>query len=442
MTVFRRIASNSSWWLAEKLGLMALSLGANIVVVRALGPAGYGELSYLLALVGLVAPLSQLGVSGLVARALLEKPTDEAAVLRAAMLIRLVGSAVALLAGLAYWAFVEQQTASRWVLLVLLAAQFASVLQVVEFWFQVRYRATALVPWRAGVLLLGAAVKVTVAVTTQDPRLVALAFALETLLLGVAYSIALHRASGFRLHLGPSPEWVRWFVRRAPWLFASGMAEVIYLRIDVVLLERLRGVEEAGIYAVASRLSEVWYMVPVVLMASVFPALWERRPDPVAYRRSLQASLDVLAGMAFALAIVIQLVGAPLLTTLFGSQYARSVPVLEIHIWAGVFIFMRALLSRWLLAEDLLHFSLITHLSGAAMNVALNLLLIPSFGAVGSATATVISYACASWLSLFLFHRTRPMGLMMAKALLIPFRWGAIGGYARRLRTDLLRRAS
>ena len=234
----------------------------------------------------------------------------------------------------------------------------------------------------------------------------------------------------------PSPAWLRWFAQRSPWLLASGIAEVIYLRIDIVLLERLRGVEETGIYAVAARLSEVWYMVPVALMGAVFPALWQRRQDAAAYQRGLQASLDLLFALAVALAVVMQLFGAPLVEWLFGPRFAASVPILQIHIWAGVFVFMRALLSRWLLAEDLLRFSLLTHLSGAAMNVALNLLLIPRYGALGAAVATVISYACAGWLALYLSPRTRPMGHMMARALLLPLRWGDLAAYARRLRLE------
>ena len=90
----RRVAANGGWWLAERFALLALTLVTSVVIVRALGPTRYGELSYVLALVGLLAPLAQFGVSGLVARALLEKPGDDAAVLRAALLMRLAGCAV------------------------------------------------------------------------------------------------------------------------------------------------------------------------------------------------------------------------------------------------------------------------------------------------------------------------------------------------------------
>jgi PST family polysaccharide transporter len=440
-SVLRKIAGNGGWWLAERLGMLGLTLLTSVVVVRSLGPAGYGELSYVLALVGLLAPVVQFGVSGLVARGLLERPDDEAAVLRAALAMRFAGAATALAIGLAWWFFFEPRPGDRWIVLVLLAAQAATSFQVVESWFQVHFRASALVPWRTSVIVAAALLKMGVALATGDARPVAMVFALEYVALGLASLLALRRAGGPLMGAGDPSGWLRWFAVRSPWLLASGVAEVIYLRIDIVLLERLRGVEEAGTYAVAARLSEVWYMVPVALMGAIFPVLWSRRTDPVAYARSLQGSLDGLFAMAFVLAVIVQLVGGPLVELLFGERFAASTPVLQIHIWAGVFIFMRALLSRWLLAEDLLRFSLVTHVAGAVMNVALNLLLIPRYGATGAALATVASYACAGWLALFLSERTRPMGRAMAKSLLLPFRWGDLAVYARRISSEWRGRA-
>jgi PST family polysaccharide transporter len=436
-SVLQQVVGNGGWWLAERFAVLGLTLATSVAIVRSLGPALYGELSYLLALTGLLAPLAQFGVSGLVARGLLERRDDEGAVLRAALALRGVGAAIALAVGLAWWVVLEPRPADRWVMLVLLAAQSATALQVVEFWFQVNFRASALVPWRTSVIVVAALLKIGVAAVTRDAVAVALVFAAEYLLIGAASLFALRSAGGPRLRGGASTEWLGWFARRSPWLLASGVAEVIYLRIDIVLLERLRGVQEAGTYAVAARLSEVWYMVPVALMGALFPVLWARRSDPDAYDRSLQASLDALFALAFTLAVLMQVFGGVLVEFLFGARFSASTPVLQIHIWAGVFIFMRALLSRWLLAEDLLRFSFVTHLVGALTNVALNLLLIPAHGAVGAAIATVISYAGAGWLALFLSPRTRPMGWMMTRSLLLPLRIRDLAAYARRLRIEL-----
>ena len=84
---------------------------------------------------------------------------------------------------------------------------------------------------------------------------------------------------------------------------------------------------------------------------------------------------------------------------------------------------MRAAFSKWLIAERLLLFSLVSQGAGAILNIALNLVLIPAWGGVGSAWATVISYAAASYLVLLLFARTRPAGAMMTRTVSAPWRY-------------------
>jgi PST family polysaccharide transporter len=177
----------------------------------------------------------------------------------------------------------------------------------------------------------------------------------------------------------------------------------------------------------------VWYALPVLLSATLFPWLWSQRADERAYTRSLQAALDGFCATAMLLAIAMQWLALPVMTGLFGTAYVAAAPILGIHIWAGVFIFMRAILSRWLLAEDLLRFSLATHLAGALVNIALNLILIPRYGPLGAAWATLFSYASASWLALYFSPATRPMAHQMAWALLLPLRWSALWRYGRRL---------
>ena len=54
MTTLRHVLSNSSWWLGEKVLVLGMTLVTNVVLVRTLKPAGFGELSYLLAITGLL----------------------------------------------------------------------------------------------------------------------------------------------------------------------------------------------------------------------------------------------------------------------------------------------------------------------------------------------------------------------------------------------------
>ena len=80
---------------------------------------------------------------------------------------------------------------------------------------------------------------------------------------------------------------------------------------------------------------------------------------------------------------------------------------------------MREVFSKWLLIENFLEFSIITQGIGAISNVALNIWLIPIYGIKGAAFATLISYSFASYFSLFIFKKTRPIFFMMTKAIFV-----------------------
>jgi len=210
----------------------------------------------------------------------------------------------------------------------------------------------------------------------------------------------------------------------------SGIAAIVYLKIDLVMLGQLSTNEQVGIYAVASRLSEVWYFFPVAIVSSFFPKLLAAKKHSIEqYDCDLQKLNDGLFGGALVIALLVVVVAGPIVVLLFGEAYQASANVLIIHIWAGVFIFMRALLSKWLLAENLLRFSLVTQLAGALLNVLANWLLIPEYGAIGAAVATVVSYAAASYLALFFHPKTWPMARIMNVSFLLPLRIMRKGKY-------------
>ena len=83
---------------------------------------------------------------------------------------------------------------------------------------------------------------------------------------------------------------------------------------------------------------------------------------------------------------------------------------------------MRALLSKWLIAERLLKFSLLTQGIGAVSNVILNYIWIPQFGILGAAWATIISYAFSSYVVLWFHHKTLVMAQIMTRVITLPYR--------------------
>jgi O-antigen/teichoic acid export membrane protein len=206
-------------------------------------------------------------------------------------------------------------------------------------------------------------------------------------------------------------------------LILSGALAIIYFKIDQVMLGQMAGDEAVGVYSTAVRLSETWYFIPVAIAISVFPALIrsKSRGEEIYYAR-LQQLYDFLAGLGLAVAVFFTFASDKVIVLIFGAEYAAAGPILSVHIWAGVFVFLKVAMSRWLLNEGRLNFLFISNGLGAVVNIALNLLLIPRYGGMGAAVATVISYAAAGLFACFLYRPARRNGWMMIKALLIPFR--------------------
>ena len=106
-----------------------------------------------------------------------------------------------------------------------------------------------------------------------------------------------------------------------------------------------------------------------------------------------------------------------IVTTLFGEAYQASGGVLAIHIWASVFVFLGVASSKWFIAENRQLMSFQRTALGAVANIMLNLWLIPIYGVVGAAIATVFSQAAAAWFFDVFQTATRKIFLMKTKAM-------------------------
>jgi PST family polysaccharide transporter len=103
---------------------------------------------------------------------------------------------------------------------------------------------------------------------------------------------------------------------------------------------------------------------------------------------------------------------------LYSSVYSGAAPVLAVHIWASVFVFLGVAQSPWDLSKDLMSLSLYRTLCGAVLNIVMNLYLIPKYSAMGAAIATVVSYAIASVFANAFSAKTRPVFYMQMRSLI------------------------
>jgi O-antigen/teichoic acid export membrane protein len=199
-------------------------------------------------------------------------------------------------------------------------------------------------------------------------------------------------------------------------LIISGIMVALYMKIDVIMLQNIAGVKEAGAYATVASLSEAWNFVPVVIVTSLFPAILNaRRDEPERYNKRIQDLYDLMVYLSVPVAAIITF-ASPLIYKLYKPEYAYAAPVLSVHIWSGVFVFLGAASGQYLIAENLNKLTFIRTGFGAIVNIVLNLILIPKMGMMGAAIATLVAYASSTFF-LLVIPKVNDQGIKMLKSL-------------------------
>jgi len=418
-----RMATNSGWLFTRAVLRLAVGFITAVWLARYLGPESFGLYSYVVAFVMIFVGVSSFGMVTLVTRELVERPDASNRILGSALAIRCMGSLAAASVLLVLAVLLHPELDQRVALIVFGVVILVQPLDVLTQFYEARTQSRYVV-W---VQLVAAALYLVfvAAFIYLELGVVWFLFARlgEAVLAQVGVLVVFaaqgHKPTQWRL----DPGHARRMVTEAWPLALAAIGAVLYLRVDQVMLGQLSDAYEVGIYAAAARLSEVWYFIPGLIVASAFPYLVQLRSrDRVSYATRLQHLYDILAWLGLAVAFVIAVSSPWLVSLLYGDEFAESSVILTIHVWAGVFVFLRAAFSRWLIAERLPMFSLVTQGTGALVNILLNFALIPLWGGIGAAWATVISYAVAGYIVLWLFRATRPSAVMMTRTIGAPVR--------------------
>ncbi|MEY8213903.1 MAG: polysaccharide biosynthesis C-terminal domain-containing protein, partial [Colwellia sp.] len=170
---------------------------------------------------------------------------------------------------------------------------------------------------------------------------------------------------------------------------------LLYMKIDQIMLGSMVNQTEVGIYVAATRLSEAWYFVGLTLIGVYFPKMLsiKKTQGQELYLKAIVKDGRWIMWGALTLALTTSFIAGPLIGFLYGDSYAASANVLVVSIWAVPFVYLGAVASKMFVAESKQTLVFWRSCWGLLINVLFNLWLIPLYGALGAAIATLVSQA-------------------------------------------------
>lgn len=416
---FKKYFVNTSWLFFERIVGMAVTFFVGVYVARYLGPSNFGLLSYAASFVGLFATISTLGLDNIVVRELVkdEKKRDE--LLGTTFVLKIIGSILVLIIIVIAVRFTNNDNFTNLLIFIIVIGTIFQSFNVINFYFQSKVLSKYTVYAQIFSSIICAAIKLVLIYFNMSLIYFVIVSLLQSIILASGFIIIYIKQKSslfnWRINLGLAKR-----LLKDSWpLMLSGITISIYMKIDQVMIKNMLDAKAVGNYAVAVRLSEVWYFIPMAITSSVFPAIINaKKISEKLYYERLQKLYDLMVWLAIGVALPMTFLANDIITLLFGVQYQYAVNVLRIYIWASVFVFLGVATGKYLIAENYTKISFLRTFMGAIINITLNIMLIPKFGINGAAIATVLSQFAVAF-SIVLIPKTRYNFLLIIKSFLL-----------------------
>jgi len=410
------LAIRNGLWNALATGVGAITgVVGSVLVVRSLSPEAYGVFSYYLWLAGILGTLGTLAFPGALTKITSEllggADHDEAHALARAVTLALLGFNLLLSAALIAWMLWTPNEQRVYVLIIAallvpnaLAAIFRSTL-----WGREHYRGVSVTETLAALLQFALIVAMSIAHWGAPGFVAAVLAGGGVRAAGLAWIVCSPGSAGRPLgrRWPRRATWRRYLAFLLPATLALLFYVIIWERSEVFFLERLSNLEQVGFYNLAYTVYTMCLALGWALVNGFYPAIsrdygageWLRVREKV--RQGVVLAAMYAVPLAFGGWVTLQ----GLFVALYGVKMLPAAPVAQILFLGLLPGVLAAVLGCMIGAVGQAWLTVYLGVVLAAVNIGLDLLLIPQLGARGAAISNTGAQLLYTLLLVALVHR-------------------------------------
>lgn len=410
--------AQNAFWLTLGQGLtLVLSIAWVLVLARALGAEQYGVFGLAAATAALGMTVADPGITPTtVRRANTGELTDIEVVLWSAFVLRLALSFIAAALIAAYAETLGPPSARTAIILYGLIIPVEAIHGTAVAAFRARQRmqfeAYSIVAFRIASIVVGLALLAAGAGTNG----VVLGYIGASVVTSILSVIWVRRLLNRGISVHVDLRHAIGLLRESLPLGVGLLLTLIYFRIDVVLMGRLTTLREVGIYAAAYKAADALFMLQAPVSTAVFPLLTQLLKQDRGHALGLAGRVVSVTVLLASISLIVAVgFGDRLVAAVFGSDFRGSALVLDLLCLALIAMAFNGILNNLLIAAFHQRTVTLNALVLAGVNIAVNIMLIPRFGAVGAAVATIV---VEFWLLLMSLFWLRHFGLDVVRVII------------------------
>ena len=412
-------SKNALWLIGGKVAQMVLSLFVGILSARYLGPANYGLINYGAAFVSFFMAFCTLGINSVIVKDFFDHPEEQGAAIGSTIVMRLLSSLGSCILIISISLVLDY---GKWETVFIVALCSISLLfhvfDTINYWFQSQYKSKV------------TAISIFVAyLATSIYKIVLLILSKSVFWFAFATSVDYIVLSGllllfYKKHNGPklSFSWKkgRSLLKQSYHYIFSGMMVAIYGQTDKLMLKQMLDETAVGYYATAVAICSMWTFVLTAIIDAMYPAIIESfKHSKEAFDKKNKQLYAIVFYVSVFVSIMFVVFGELAIKILYGTAYLPAATPLKVITWYTAFSYFGVARNVWLVCNQKQKYLKYMYMLAAGLNIILNVIFIPMWGAAGAAAASLITEMCTSIIFPLCFKPIRENAKLMLQAIML-----------------------
>lgn len=414
-----RFLKNISWIFFGNLTHSILSFLLNIFIARKFSTNDYGIMNYSTSLIAFFITLGTLGFDSTITKKFAENEDNCGEYLGSTITIRCIYSVFSI--------FILQiivralNCDDRLLHTISLVQSFTILFNAfnsIVYWFRYKYEANFVAIARLVAFGLSALWRIFAIVFSDDIVIYVIGTSIETALFAFLLLIMYKRKYNYKMKF--SFPILKDMIKISYPFICSAILSTVYAQTDKIMLKNMLDNTAVALYSVSSLLANAAAIIPTTIIEGFRPDIMKYKySNEVMYLKRLRQLYAIIFWVSIMYCVFITIFAKQIILIVYGTKYLDAVSSLSLIVWYTAFSYFGAINSLYMVAENKTKWVQIITLSGAVINVLLNYILIPIWGIIGAATASLVTQFVANFILIAIIKPLRSNFKVMIKGIML-----------------------